>query len=281
MGIFGAIKRVKTTKNDVKVAKLELEKEKLKSENRRIDQNDEAARLLGVHAKENADLYIEPVEKLLKETTEIVNAINEMNERGVRFKEKTKLSEYEEEATQNLEYLYLAKEYLCLIDKVSSGVTMTPNQATFIIKFSPFFDGRHVLEEDSWDEDNFFGGIKEELRNLKEEFFVSNKKVKEFSFDDLLDTYCEQIEDLKIPDFTQIFKRFRGTVRENKKPEFATDQTSGDTIICSKCSFVAPAGSKFCPSCGAQMQCQRFCTNCGEKLLAGAKFCTKCGNKVE
>ncbi len=44
----------------------------------------------------------------------------------------------------------------------------------------------------------------------------------------------------------------------------------------------APAGTKFCPECGAQMvQPQAdICPNCGAKTF-GAKFCPECGTKLE
>lgn len=284
MGIFGVMKGLRATKNDVKVAKLELEKEKIKAENRKKDEADESARLLGIHAKENADFYISPIESLLSETTELVNNINAMKERGVKLLERPKLSKMKDQAMGNLQYLYLAKEYLSLLDKVATGVKMSPKQAAFITKFAPFFDGRKVLEEDYSEyeeDDSLWGEIKEELRDLKEEF-VSSKKLKEFSFDELLETYSDRIEELKIPDFKPLFKKFRELVKEEKKPEpTVTAAQPNETITCPTCSFVAPAGSKFCPSCGTPMDQVKFCINCGEKLLAGAKFCAKCGTKVE
>ena len=82
------------------------------------------------------------------------------------------------------------------------------------------------------------------------------------------------------------------------------------TAKCPNCSATAPAGTKFCPECGAAMvqpsistcpKCgtethgAKFCPNCGEKMevkplvthcpecgteTMGAKFCPNCGKKL-
>jgi membrane protease subunit (stomatin/prohibitin family) len=48
---------------------------------------------------------------------------------------------------------------------------------------------------------------------------------------------------------------------------------------CTKCGASMPAGSKFCPSCGAKQE-QALCPKCGASLPAGSKFCPSCGEKV-
>ena len=116
------------------------------------------------------------------------------------------------------------------------------------------------------------------------------KKEKEFNFDDFLETYSDRINDLIIPDFTLIFKKYKeeeivvvetkeAVVEEKKEDE--KSPVEEDVIICSNCSSKAPVGSKFCPLCGAAFNQPRFCKKCGAKLLAGAKFCVSCGTKIE
>ncbi|MFC1670662.1 zinc ribbon domain-containing protein [Spirochaetota bacterium] len=41
-----------------------------------------------------------------------------------------------------------------------------------------------------------------------------------------------------------------------------------------------PAGSKFCPKCGANVEGSN-CKKCNAKLAPGAKFCPECGEKQE
>ena len=55
----------------------------------------------------------------------------------------------------------------------------------------------------------------------------------------------------------------------------APAQTSA---TCSSCGAAIPAGSKFCPECGAK-QSAAFCTNCGKEIPVGSKFCLECGAK--
>jgi len=49
--------------------------------------------------------------------------------------------------------------------------------------------------------------------------------------------------------------------------------------VCSACGAAVPAGSKFCPECGAKQNAGAFCTSCGKEIPAGTKFCPECGAK--
>ena len=49
--------------------------------------------------------------------------------------------------------------------------------------------------------------------------------------------------------------------------------------VCTACGAQIPAGSKFCPECGAKQQSGSFCTSCGKEIPAGSKFCPECGAK--
>ena len=49
---------------------------------------------------------------------------------------------------------------------------------------------------------------------------------------------------------------------------------------CSACGAKIPAGSKFCPECGAKQEtAAAFCRECGAKIAPGTKFCPECGSK--
>ena len=48
---------------------------------------------------------------------------------------------------------------------------------------------------------------------------------------------------------------------------------------CSACGAQIPAGTKFCPECGAKQAAGGFCTACGAPITPGAKFCPECGAK--
>ena len=53
------------------------------------------------------------------------------------------------------------------------------------------------------------------------------------------------------------------------------------TAPCVACGKAIPAGSRFCPECGAVQAAANKCKVCGAELNAGAKFCPACGQKVE
>lgn len=57
---------------------------------------------------------------------------------------------------------------------------------------------------------------------------------------------------------------------------------SGATGVCAGCGAALPAGSRFCPACGAPcgQPAERFCPGCGRKAEPGAKFCAGCGQKL-
>lgn len=51
------------------------------------------------------------------------------------------------------------------------------------------------------------------------------------------------------------------------------------TITCPNCHHQIPAGSKFCPDCGYNLQ-GVTCPKCGTVNAPGAKFCTNCGTPL-
>ncbi len=53
------------------------------------------------------------------------------------------------------------------------------------------------------------------------------------------------------------------------------------TVPCVSCGKPIPAGSRFCPECGAPQNAASKCAKCGYELQPGAKFCLNCGQKVD
>lgn len=60
------------------------------------------------------------------------------------------------------------------------------------------------------------------------------------------------------------------------------EQVDENDLICSECSAVNPADSKFCNQCGAKIEVQQtaICPNCSVELKPGSRFCNNCGAKV-
>ena len=62
-------------------------------------------------------------------------------------------------------------------------------------------------------------------------------------------------------------------------PQAAAPAAPAALATCAACGAKIPAGSKFCPECGAKQNSGSFCTNCGTEIPAGTKFCPECGTK--
>ena len=62
----------------------------------------------------------------------------------------------------------------------------------------------------------------------------------------------------------------------------AAGGAAGAAGVCAGCGAALPAGSRFCPACGAAcgQSAERFCPGCGRKAEPGAKFCAGCGQKL-
>lgn len=67
-----------------------------------------------------------------------------------------------------------------------------------------------------------------------------------------------------------------------KQASEAARQASQNVARCPNDGTVAPAGTKFCPECGAAMAqpAVEKCPSCGTPT-GGAKFCPECGTKIE
>ncbi len=60
----------------------------------------------------------------------------------------------------------------------------------------------------------------------------------------------------------------------------AAPAAAAASAVCSACGVAIPAGSKFCPECGAKQAAGSFCGNCGTAVPTGTKFCPECGTKL-
>lgn len=56
-------------------------------------------------------------------------------------------------------------------------------------------------------------------------------------------------------------------------------QQDAQTTTCPNCKATIPAGSKFCPECGTNLQAVT-CPKCQTQNAPGSKFCTNCGEKL-
>jgi membrane protease subunit (stomatin/prohibitin family) len=71
----------------------------------------------------------------------------------------------------------------------------------------------------------------------------------------------------------------RQSQQPQQQPAQASAAPAAATMACPNCNAQIPAGSKFCPECGQNLQ-QVTCPKCQTLNPAGAKFCTNCGTSL-
>lgn len=299
MGLFG--KFIGATKNDAKVAKYEYKKAKLVKKERKkeaarnekegkIKSIQEGAQLSLNYAKNNYESMCEKVSSLYNETSELITVINDLKSRKLSREEKKQLVEAQEEAPENLEYLYLAKDYFIFLTRLANGMALKNEQMLLLVKFGAFFDGVDVLsdEDDEDVDDSLLADFKEIGRDFKEMFVSSKKQLSDFNLRDYVEEkYCDEIDDLKLPEIETTLDAFEKLAnKENtskvEEPIRDTHKESGKTVECPNCHCSLPETAKFCPKCGTKIEPQgpAFCMECGSSLRPGAKFCPKCGAKI-
>lgn len=298
MGLFG--KFLGATKNDAKVAKYEYKKAKLESKERKKEaaRNEkqgqfknvqEGAQLSLNYAKNNFESMREKVSSLYNEASELINKINDLKSHRLSRDEKKQLLEAQEEAPEKLEYLYLAKDYFIFLNRLANGMALKNEQMLLLVKFGAFFDGVDVLSDEDEDMDySLLADFKEIGRDFKEMFISSKKQLSDFNLRDYVEEkYCDEIDDLKLPDIETVLDYFEKLVnKENtsKVEETTRDahQESGKNQECPNCHCLLPETAKFCIKCGTKIEQQgpAFCMECGSSLRPGAKFCSKCGAKI-
>ena len=299
MGLFG--KFLGSTKNDAKVAKYEYKKAKLESKERKkeaarnekqdqIKNIQERAQLSLNYAKNNYESLCEKVSSLYNETSELITVINDLKSRKLSKAEKKQLVEAQEEASENLEYLYLAKDYFIFLARLANGMALKNEQMLLLVKFGAFFDGVDVLsDEDNEDVDNsLIANFKEIGRDFKEKFVSSKKQLSDFNLRDYVEEkYCDEIDDLKLPEMEttlNVFEKLANKENTSKVEEVTRDvhQGNGRTVECPNCHCSLPETAKFCLKCGTKIEPKgpAFCMECGSSLRPEAKFCPKCGAKI-
>lgn len=304
MGLLGKVIKGTTgiikggsNKNDVKIAKLELEKAKIESKNQKKNDNnqsdkspieDNVLESILKFAKAQFEIISDTMLSLKSEIENSLEKISIEKNNKLSFKERGQLKKEKNDAERKLEYLYLSKDYLLFLTKYANGVSLDEEQSNLILKFSRFFDGVKVidLEEqygDDEDDDSVMGAFKEVAAEFKEAFYKSKKKIQKFSFIEYLEKYySEEVSDLKVPKIDFVIDSFRNSCTLNTKSD-----TDVNKVLkfneCSNCNAQVLVDSKFCNECGSKIESisSTFCNECGSQMEKGSKFCSKCGTKVE
>lgn len=297
MGIFG---KFGANKNDVKIAKIKLEQTKIEEKKLKKMSKEEKEELKKKQLQEQVDGYcnytklnFEKICLLLndlkRETISQIDNLSSMEKSKLSFKEKGEIKKLKEKIVENIQYLYLAKDYLVFLTKNSSGITLKEEQTILVIKFAPYFDGSPVLQlvNNEDEDDSLFGMFKEVGMELKDMFVSSKSSSTAFDFFAYLEeNYGENIELYKLPNIEDAIDNFRNVIGndtfENKESVLNSSVVENKEIKCSNCGKKLSVNSKFCPECGNKIETTKtgFCTQCGEPVAQNSKFCANCGAKI-
>ncbi len=293
MGILNKIIGTGASKNDVKVAKLELEKEKLKQKKSGSEGKDSSNQALIEESKNYLNYVIKKyaffsknVNSLVESTNELLEFIKSKENEKLGFKEKGEVRKKKEEASENIKYLCMIREFFVILTKMNHDLVLKADDYLFVIKFAPYFEGKKVLDEydDEYD-DSIAGEFKNMWGEIKEEFVGKKKGERKFSFEYYLENYYDEIDKLVIPSLTETLMGFEESVNEKTVTHTTKTEIFSTTEMCkcSKCGISINEGTKFCPECGNKIEATKpsFCVNCGTKIKPGVKFCPECGHKTD
>lgn len=256
-----------------------------------MKQNREQTSKYSNYIKMNMKRICTTIEELEGDTTSLIEEINIYNGVKLSFREKGNLRKIKEKATQNIQYLYLIRDFFTCLSKNASGILLKNEELMLVIKFAPFFDGVPVMNIDEDSDDSLMGEFKEIGQELKEAFISTKKKPTHFDFDEYLYRYDEKINEYILPDIKKSIESFNNVmiaqevnvINENdEKSEMDIKPLSVDEIECPSCHLKIRADSKFCFVCGNKIEIDKpkFCSMCGSAIEKGGKFCSGCGSKI-
>lgn len=255
-------------------------------------QKSEMISAYGNYIKNNMTRICKVISDLEAETRVLVDHVSESEGKRLQKNEKKAITQEKEKIYQNLQYLYLIRDFFTALAKNASNVMVKNDELALVVKFVPYFDGVPVLEVDDEDEDQSILGIYKEILQMYKEIFISSKKsAKRFDFEEYLERYEEQIEEYIFPDIYSALDSFKNSINaqekndktlNNTKKSASTNIEEKEVIVCPECGTKLVANAKFCLECGHKMEVSRpvFCSECGATLAPGVKFCSSCGNKV-
>ena len=244
------------------------------------------------YIKVNMDRIDKTIAELEIETKALVEQIQEKKGVKLSLREKSDLRKTKDKAGENLEYLYLIRDFFAILTKNASGLILKNEELMLVSEFAPYFDGVPVLEMDDDEDrdDSVLDTFKEVWQESKEAFFSSLKGSNRFDFDEYLERYSDKIEEYLMPDVDGAVEGFNRVMPEQEIPAApvtgasaaGVPAVSSEETECPHCHARLAGNAKFCTECGNKMEAKKraFCTECGKPITPGAKFCSSCGTKI-
>lgn len=282
MSLFGVIGKMTSSKIVEKVED-ELKKK----------QNCEQTRGYCKYIKVNMIRIRKTLAELEIETKALIDHIQAKKGIKLSFREKGDFKKSKDKANENLEYLYLIRDFFITLAKNASGLILKNEELMLVTKFAPYFDGVPVLDidDDEDSDDSLLGTFKEVGQDLKEAFISSKKGSDYFDFDEYLYRYSNKIEEYIMPDIDSAIECFNSAMLEQETPATSVTETSittgapeasSEKIECPNCHAKFAVNAKFCSKCGNKIEAKKpaFCSECGKPITLGSKFCSNCGTKI-
>ena len=244
------------------------------------------------YIKTNLHRISKLISDLEGETQTLIGQVSALKGTKMSFREKGEFRKTKEKLDTNLKYLYLSRDFFTALAKNRSGLILSKEELSLVVKFAPYFDGVPVLDiyEDDDSDDSLVGAFKEVGQELKEAFISSKKATKNFDFDDYLYRYDEKLEEYQMPDVDSAIETFKNsmavqevsTTPSNEQIKATSAAETTKSITCPNCGTTLDANAKFCLECGSKIEIKKpsFCIECGEPIVEGAKFCSGCGKKL-
>lgn len=303
MGLFKKIVGIGSSKNDVKIAKLELEKAKVenKAKNEKASRESEFFRKQEVlsavegylkYCKKNFISIKNKVLALKKEIETGVSNLKRPSNVKLSYRESAQRDKDRALCKSKLQYLYLSNDFLLFIAQFAIGVNINEEQAGLIFSFSRYFDGVKVIEveENGGSEDvdvSLFGMVKEAAKDFAEVFYKPSSSLKSHKLSlikYLQKYYSERIDQLEIPDIDAAIESFEKAMLDSNDGIVPNDSAVEVQSVakCPNCNTEVLPNVKFCPECGSKIASPQpsVCKGCGSELLPGTKFCPECGQKT-
>lgn len=238
-----------------------------------------------VYIKNNFDRICNLLDDVQSETEEIIEYIKEREgDWTLSLKERSDFKQAKIDVITNLKYLYLSRDCLIALSKISSGIQLKKDDLVLVIRVLPYFDGIPILEINHKDSDYSIIGDFEEIESELEMLGSSKKELKQFDFKEYLARHDRNIKEYVMPEIDEVLDGLKNSFNINDNDKIQNNLASIEQPkehVCNKCHTPLAPNTKFCPQCGNQIQTKSsFCSQCGTALASDAKFCANCGKQI-
>lgn len=289
------------SKNDVKLAKLEMKKAREEKKTQKEAELDGKVDACYVFTKDNFAKIKSTAISLKNEVSDMNAEIHdidtiETNSRKEHKEQQKEKNKIKESVRLKLEYLYLINDYLINLMNYAYGFSLKTAQKDFVTRFVPYFNGVPIIENERLMLENG-DSVADEFKSIGHEFagmFAPNASIKKVHVYDYLTGHESSIENFIIPQIESSLESLEKAIKakeenseEKTENEEKTTPDSNNHSInqnrCPSCNAELDDDDKFCSQCGTSIVATKplFCSECGAKLKSGVKFCSSCGQKVE